>query len=132
VSNDLPVPNIAVRRVGGVRVLGALVAALALSGVAGATSPPVGRIPIGPVSTIATQRGQLVAVALPHAAGTSWRIARALNPKVLREVDEADVGANVVIVFKAVGKGHATIVFARTRGETSHAYASRSFSVTVR
>jgi hypothetical protein len=114
------------------RLLGALAAALAISGVAGATSPPVGHIPIGPVSTIATQRGQLVSVALPRAAGRSWRIARALNSKVVREVGEADVGASVVIVFKAVGKGHATVVFARTRGETSRADASRSFSVTVR
>jgi hypothetical protein len=114
------------------RVLGVLVAAFAISGVAGATAPPVKHIPIGPVSTIATQRGQLVSVALPHAAGKSWRIARAVNAKVVREVGEADVGSNVVIVFKAVGKGHATIVFALTRGEASHAYASRSFSVTVR
>jgi len=51
---------------------------------------------------------------------------------VIREVAEADVGRNVVVVFKAVGKGHAAVVFALTRGETSHAYASRSFSVTVR
>jgi hypothetical protein len=114
------------------RVLGALVAALALSGVAGATAPPVKNIPIGPVSTIATQRGQLVSVALPHMAGKSWRIARAVNAKVIRQVGEADVGSNVVIVFKAVGKGRATVVFALTRGEGSHAYASRSFSVTVR
>jgi len=114
------------------RFLVALVAALALTGIAGATSPPVKNIPAGPVSTIATQRGQLVSVALPHVAGKSWRIARAPNAKVMREVAEADVGRNVVVVFKAVGKGHAAVVFALTRGETSHAYASRSFSVTVR
>jgi hypothetical protein len=114
------------------RLLGALVAALALAGVAGATAPPVKYIPIGPVSTIATQRGQLVSVALPHAAGKSWRIARTVNSRVLRQVNEADVGSNVVIVFKAVGKGHVTVVFARTRGEAPRADASRSFSVTVR
>jgi hypothetical protein len=114
------------------RYLGVLVAMLAIVGVAAATAPPVKFIPIGPVSTIATQRGQLVSVALPHAAGKSWRIARAVNPRVLREVGEADVGSNVVVVFKATGKGHATVVFARTRGETARADASRSFSVTVR
>src|SRR6476469_6493921 len=113
------------------RLVGALVAALALSGVAGASAPPVKNIPIGPVSTIATQRGQLVSVALPHAAGKSWRIARALNAKVIREVGEADVGRNVVVVFKAVGKGRVTVVFARTRGEAPRADASRSFRVTV-
>jgi hypothetical protein len=55
-----------------------------------------------------------------------------VNAKVIRQVGEADVGSNVVIVFKAVGKGRARVVFALTRGEGSHAYASRSFNVTVR
>ena len=114
------------------RYLVVLVAALAMTAAAAATAPPVKYIPIGPVSTIGTQRGQLVSVALPHAAGRSWRIARQVNPQVLREVSEADVGRNVVIVFRAVGKGHVTVVFARTRGETARADASRSFSVTVR
>jgi hypothetical protein len=114
------------------RVLGVLVAALVVAGFAGATAPPVKYIPVGPVSTITTQRGQLVSVALPHAVGKSWRIARTVNADVLREVGEADVGSNVVVVFKAVGKGHATVVFARTRGETARADASRSFNVSVR
>jgi hypothetical protein len=114
------------------RCLVVLIVALAVAGVATATAPPVKRVPAGPVSTITTQRGQLVSVALPHAAGKSWRIARPLNAKVVREVGEADVGANVVVVFKAVGKGRATIVFARTRGEAARADASRSFFVTVR
>jgi hypothetical protein len=114
------------------RLLGILVAALVVAGAAAATAPPVKHIPIGPVSTIATQRGQLVSVALPHAVGRSWRIARTVNANVLREVAEAEVGDNVVVVFKAVGKGHVTVVFARTRGEAPRADASRSFSVTVR
>ena len=113
------------------RILGVLVAALAVAGAAGATAPPVKYIPIGPVSTIATQRGQLVSVALPQAAGKSWRTARPVSAGVLREVSEADVGTNVVIVFKAVGKGRVTVVFARTRGEAQRADASRSFRVTV-
>ena len=54
-----------------------------------------------------------------------------MSAGVLREVSEADVGANVVIVFKAVGKGRVTVVFARTRGEAQRADASRSFRVTV-
>jgi hypothetical protein len=108
------------------------IVALTVAGVATATAPPVKVIPKGPVSTIATQKGQFVAVALPHAAGKSWRIARAVNAKVLREATEADVGANVVVVFRAVGKGHATVVFARTRGEGPVADASRTFNVTVR
>jgi hypothetical protein len=114
------------------RYLLVLVCALTVAGVAAATAPPVKFVPIGPVSTITTQKGQLVSVALPHAAGKSWRIARTVNASVLREVGEADVGANVVVVFRAVGKGHATVVFARTRGEAARADASRTFSVTVK
>jgi hypothetical protein len=108
-----------------------LVCALTVVGVATATAPPVKVLPTGPVSTITTQKGQLVSVALPHAAGKSWRIARTVNAKVLREVNEADVGSNVVVVFRAVGNGKATIVFARTRGESTTADASRTFRVTV-
>jgi len=119
------------RRVGFVRILLALVVALLLAGVAGATAPPVVNVPAGPVSTIATQRGQLVSIALPHRAGRSWRLARNGNPSILRQVGEADVGANVVVVFKAVGKGRVTVVFARTRGGAPRADASRSFRVTV-
>ena len=98
------------------RILLALIAALALAGVAGATAPPVKNIPAGPVSTIATQRGQLVSIALPHRTGTSWRLARNGNPRILRQVGEADVGANVVVVFRAGGKGKVTVTYALTRG----------------
>ena len=109
-----------------------LVCALTVAGVATATAPPVKVVPAGPVATIVTQRGQLVAVALPQAAGKSWRQARTVNAKVLRQVSEADVGANVVVVFRAVGPGKTTVLFARTRGEASVADASRTFNVTVR
>jgi hypothetical protein len=97
-----------------------------------ATAPPVGHLPAGPASTITTQRGQLVAVALPKRAGLSWRVARAIDGRVVREVSEADVGANVVVVFRARGRGSAKIVFALTRGESTRAQASRTFSVVVR
>jgi hypothetical protein len=112
-----------------------LVCALALAVTAGAAfadSTPVGPLPPGPRSTIATTKGQLVAVALPHrAGGREWRIARALNARVVRETHEADVGDAVVVVFKAVGKGNATIVFALTKGETAKAYESRTYVVRV-
>jgi hypothetical protein len=95
---------------------------LALAGVALADSTPVGQLPPGPVSTITTKRGQLVAVALPHASprsGLVWRIARRYDPGVVREVSETDVGANVVLVFEAVGRGKTALVFALTRGDAS-------------
>ena len=114
------------------RILLVLTVALLLAGVAGATAPPVKDVPSGPVSTIATLRGQLVAIALPHRVGRSWRLARNGNPRMLRQVGEADVGSNVVVVFRATAKGTARVTYALTRGETAHAFASRSYVVTIR
>ena len=96
------------------------------------TAPPVGNLPAGPTSAITTQRGQLIAVALPKRAGLSWRVARQVDAHIVREVSEADVGANVVVVYRAVGRGHAKIVYALTRGESSRARAARTFTVVVR
>jgi hypothetical protein len=48
-----------------------------------------------------------------------------------KEVTEANVGQNVVIVFRAVGRGTTKVVYALTRGETKKAYASDTFVVTV-
>lgn len=107
-------------------------AALALVLPAGATAPPVGPLPKGPVTTIRTQPGSLVAVALPHrSGGLVWRLAHRVDQKVLREVSEADVGNDVVVVYRAVGSGRATIAYGLTRGETSRAHASLTFAVMV-
>ena len=98
------------------------VAALAVPALATATSetaPPVGPLPKGPETTVSAPRGTLVSVALPSKAGRVWRLARPVNPKVLRQVSEADVGSSVVVVFRAVGRGRVTVVFAQTRGESS-------------
>jgi hypothetical protein len=99
-----------------VAVLSALIATPAF-----ADSTPIGALPKGPVVTTTTQRGLLVAIALPHPAdkGLVWRLARRVDPKVLREVSEADVGKNVVVVFAVTGKGQASIVYALTRGDAS-------------
>ena len=99
-----------------------------------ATAPPVGPLPAGPVSTVGTTKGELVAIALPHAAASSgrvWRLARAYNSRVVRQVSEADVGDSVVIVYKAVGTGRTSIIFALTRGETSKAFKARTYAVRV-
>lgn len=96
-------------------------------------APPVGPLPSGPTSTIQTPVGQLVAFALPHRPnGRVWRIARAIDSKVLVQVSEADVGANVVLVFRATGKGTAKVSFGLTRGERTKAYEARRFIVNVR
>jgi hypothetical protein len=96
--------------------------ALTFANAARPSSTPVGPLPAGPVSTTATARGQLVAVALPRAprqTGLVWRIARPYNNNIVRQVSEADVRASVVLVFKVVGRGHTSLVFALTRGDGS-------------
>ena len=112
--------------------LAAIGCAFILAAPAAASAPPVGPLPAGPTQHITTQRGQLVAVALPHAAkGRSWRLARTVDAKVLREVSEADVGSNVVVIYKALGPGSTTVIYGLTRGERAHAYAARRFAVSV-
>jgi hypothetical protein len=108
-------------RITGPAILVAAIA-LAVASAARADSTPVGPLPRGPISTITTAPQQLIAVALPHAAkrsGLVWRIARRYDSRVVREVSEADVGSNVVIVYKVVGRGRTSLVFALTRGDTS-------------
>ena len=108
------------------RYLVLLILALTVAGVAAATAPPVKNLPAGPVSTITTQRGQLVAFALPHrGGGLVWRAATYPGVKVLRPLSEADVADAVVLTYKAVGRGTVTLKFGLTRGETPKAYASR-------
>ncbi len=97
-----------------------------------ADATPVGALPKGPVSTVTTQPGLLVAVALPRqkeASGLVWRLARNVDAKVVRQLSEADVGSNVVAVFKVVGFGKTSIVFALTRGERGKAFRSHTTRV---
>jgi hypothetical protein len=97
-------------------------AALAAAAVARGDSTPIGPLPPGPVSTITTSPNQLVAVALPQArkaSGLVWRVARRYDSSVVRQVSEADVDANVVLVFKVLSRGKTSLVFALTRGDTS-------------
>ncbi len=109
-----------------------LLAAGALVATASAAAPPVGPLPAGPVAKISTKRGELVAVALPASTnGRQWRQKGIVNTKVLKEVAEADVGPSIVIVFKAMGAGTATVAYGLTKGETAHAYAGRRFVITV-
>jgi hypothetical protein len=101
-------------------IAGLACALLLIAPRARADSTPVGPLPSGPVTTTTTKPGLLVAVALPHAgSGLVWRIARSYDARVVKQVSEADVGNSVVLVFKAVGRGRTSIVFALTRGDTS-------------
>jgi hypothetical protein len=114
-----------------------ILSVIALSGgaaVAQADSSPIGPLPPGPVSSIAAQRGELIALALPQrSGGRVWRVARPLNDNVLREVSEANVGASVVIVFRARSAGATTVSLALTKSDTSTtALESRRFRIRVR
>src|SRR5262245_29444255 len=101
----------------------ACVGSAALAGSSRAGAPPVGPLPCGPAAAIQTDAGELVAFALPHRSdGRVWRIARSVNSRVLRQVSEADVGNQVVLVFKAAGPGTAVVAFGLTRGERSQAF----------
>jgi hypothetical protein len=104
-------------------------------GNASADSTPIGKLPPGPTSTTVTKSGQYVAVSLPRQSAKSglvWRLARPVNGKVLRQVSEADVGPTVVVVFRAVGKGKASVVFAATKGDaSSKAVKAATTKVTV-
>jgi hypothetical protein len=120
------------KRVAGTAALVVSLAAV-FAGVGLASAPPVGPLPPGPSSTIQTTKGQLVAFALPHrAGGRVWRVARTAKASVLRQVSEADVGNQVVLVYVATGRGTTSIAFGLTLGERAKAYESRRYTVTVR
>lgn len=107
-------------------------AALVLAAPAVASAPPVGPLPAPKVTTVKTARGSLVSIALPkRAGGYVWRIARAFDARVVRQVTEGDVGPTVVLVFRALARGHTAIVVAQTRGETPKAYRAVRYDVTV-
>jgi predicted secreted protein len=107
-----------------------------VQGAARADSTPIGTLPKGPRSSIASERGTLVAIALPRqkpSTGLVWRLARRVDPSVLRQVSEGEVGSSVVVVFRAVHTGSARVVFALTRGDSSsRALRSRTYTVRVR
>jgi hypothetical protein len=119
------------RRLAGPLAVALVAAATTVTGPAAA--PPAGRLPAGPTATLLTQKGELVAVALPHrTAGRVWRIARSFDTHVIRQVSEADVGASVVLVFRATGRGNTTLAFGLTVRETTTAHESRRLTVRVR
>jgi hypothetical protein len=110
----------------------ALAAACALAAAASATAPPIGPLPMPTVTHVTTTKGSLVSIALPKRSGYDWRIAGALKASVVVEQTEGDVGPDVVLVFKTVGKGTATITVAQTKGEGKKAYAAVRYVIAVR
>jgi hypothetical protein len=110
-----------------------IAAATVLVAPAWAAAPPVGPLPAGPTTQISAQHGELLAVALPaQPAGRVWRLKGSIDARVVREVSEANIGKNVVIVFRAVARGTTTLSYGSTRGETAKAYAAKRFRIAVR
>jgi predicted secreted protein len=100
-----------------------------------ASAPPVGPLPAGQVTTISAAKGTLVAVALPGqpaSSGLVWRLARSVNAKVLRQTSERNIGRDVIVVYKAVSAGDATVAYGLTKGETRKAYKSVTYKIRIR
>jgi len=53
------------------------------------------------------------------ASGLVWRLARRYDSAVVRQISEADVDANLVVVFRVLRRGKTSLVFALTHGDTS-------------
>jgi len=106
-------------------------AALLLGLPAEASAPPVGKLPKGPVTSVHTPKGTLIALALPQLKGLSWRLARPVDSRVVVQVGEGVVGTSVVITFRAKAAGHTKVIYAATRGESTVARAARTLDVTV-
>src|SRR5262249_54190858 len=111
-------------------------ALLVVAAAAFGDSTPIGSLPKGPTTSVSTQRGQVVGVALPAqraSGGLVWRVARQVDASVLRQVSEANVGSSVVVVFRATGAGTAEVAFALTKGDASpKAVKAATWVVTVR
>jgi hypothetical protein len=100
-----------------------------------ASAPPVGPLPPGQITTINATRGTLIAVALPgqpSSSGLVWRLAGAVNAKVLLQTAERNSGRDVIVVYKAVSAGGATVAYGLTKGETRKAHKSVTYKIRIR
>jgi hypothetical protein len=117
-----------------IAVPAAVAAAGALAATALSSAPPVGPLPKGPVQTVRPSVGATFKVTLPkpNAAGRVWRVARAYDATVVREVSEGtNKDGSVCVTYRAVGAGTTRVVYALTLGERTHAYAARTYRVVV-
>jgi hypothetical protein len=103
------------------------------AGPALASAGPVGPLPNGPTTAVHLVVGKTYTARLPQpkVAGRVWRIARPFDGKIVTETREAETKQQVLITFRAAGKGSTRVVFALTRGERAHAYAAHTFSFKV-
>ena len=118
-----------------IAAIAAAVAAVAAPA-ASADSTPVGKLPKADVTTLTTTKGALFSIAVPtqlQPTGLVWRVARPMKATVVRQVGEGDVSGATVLVFRAVGRGKASIVLALTKGDTSpKAVAAVRYAITAK
>jgi len=58
-------------------------------------------------------------------------LARRVSDKALREISERNIGRNVIVVYKVVGRGRVTVAYGLTKGETRKAYKSVTYKVEI-
>jgi len=119
--------------VGRLLLIAFLVAAAAASS-ASASAPPVGPLPVGPTKAVNVTAKHTFVITLPKSkdSGLVWRVARAYRSSVVRQLDEGETKTTVWLRFRSVAAGKTSLVLALTRGERPHAFAARTFQVTVR
>ena len=117
-----------------VTLLLATSAAAVAAGAAGASAPPVGKLPPAKTVVVEATPDRTLTVTLPKPAirGGVWRVARALDARVVRQQGERTLASGAIrITLRTTGPGTTRVVFALTKGETAKAYAARAWRITV-
>ena len=68
----------------------------------------------------------------PASSGLVWRLARTVNVKALRQTSERNIGRDVIVVYKAVSTGAATVAYGLTKGEAWKAYKAVTYKIRIR
>jgi hypothetical protein len=123
----------AMRTLGVVAAIGAAALA-ALGGSAGATAPPIGKLPPSPVTTIITHTQELIAIPLPRGeSGLVWRAAPPYDARVARPYAEQDMAGNVtVLVYLTRRPGTATLNFGLTNDDHPKVYRAARYRIVVK
>jgi hypothetical protein len=97
------------------------------------SSPPVGHLPPGPKQAIRVKAHSSFKVLLPRSKrpGLVWRLDRPYAKAVARQIGEGEEENIIWVRFSSGRPGTTPLIYALTRGETVHAYASRTYIITV-
>jgi len=107
--------------------------ALVTTPIALGSSPPIGHLPPGPKQAIRVKAHGSFKVLLPRSKcpGLVWRLARPYAKEVARQTGEGEEENIIWVRFSSGRPGTTRLVYALTRGETAHAYESRTYVITV-